>query len=187
MVQFPARHRRAAPRRSLLLASLAVVAVLAAACTSAQSTTTTTKAPPTTAGASTNSVRLASVTRPGVGSVLTGPNGMTLYYFTTDSPSSTSCTGQCAVVWPPLVVPVGGKATLTSGDSGALGTVMRPDGSTQVTYKGHLLYYFQGDSAPGQDKGQGVDGTWFVVKSSNASPAASPTTTAGGGGGGVGF
>lgn len=183
----PAPYRGLGARRPLLIASLAAIGVLASACTSAQSASTTTQAATPTSGASTNSVELASAKLPGVGSVLTGPTGMTLYYFTTDSPTTTSCTGQCAVVWPPLVVTGGAKAALASGVSGALGTVMRPDGSSQVTYRGHLLYYYQGDAAPGQDKGQGLNGTWFVVKTSTASPAASPATTAGGGGGGVSF
>jgi predicted lipoprotein with Yx(FWY)xxD motif len=191
----PVAHRRMSPRRPLLIASIAAVAVLAAACTSATSSPTTTKAAPTgtTAStgtsASTSSVKLASVTLPGVGSVLTGPNGMTLYYFTTDTPTSTTCTGECAVVWPPLVVPAGSKAALASDVTGALGTVTRPDGSTQVTYENHLLYYYEGDKAAGQDNGQGLEGTWFVAKTAGSAPAASPTTTAkpGGGGGGVGF
>ena len=176
-------------RRPVLTAALAAIAVLAAACSSGQSATTTTKAAPTGSGVSTTAVKLASAKLPSVGSVLTGPNGKTLYYFTTDSGTATSCTGQCAVIWPPLVVSAGTQAALASGVSGTVGTAMRPDGSTQVTYKGHLLYYYKGDTAPGQDKGQGLDGTWFVATTSSASsaPSPSPTTTAGGGGGGVGF
>lgn len=209
-------HRRMPPRRFWLVASFAAIAVLAAACTSAQSSPTTTKVTPTGSSGPTKSLELASATLPGVGSVLTGPNGRTLYYFTTDSSTSTTCTGECAVVWPPLVVTAGSQPVLTSGVPGTLGTVMRPDGSTQVTYDGRLLYYYQGDTAPGQDKGQGVDGTWFVLKTSatsppataplatappatsppaTAPPAAAPpatappttTTSPGGGGGGVGF
>ncbi len=170
------------------MAALAAIAVLAAACSSGQSASTTTQAP-SPSGGSAATVRLAAATLPSVGSVLTGPNGKTLYYFTTDTPTSTTCTGQCAVVWPPLVVSAGTKAALASGVTGTLGTATRPDGSTQVTYKGHLLYYYEGDSAPGQDKGQGLDGTWFVATTSGGTPSAggSTTTTAGGGGGGVGF
>jgi len=170
--------------------SIAGVAVLAAACGSSASSPTTTKAPSAGSGVSTKSVDLASTSIAKVGSVLTGPNGKTLYYFTTDTPSSTTCTGQCAVVWPPLVVPAGTKAALSSGVSGAVATIMRPDGTTQVTYKGHPLYYYQGDTAPGQDMGQGVDGTWFVLSTSSSTPAPGATTTTtspGGGGGGVGF
>jgi predicted lipoprotein with Yx(FWY)xxD motif len=126
---------------------------------------------------------------PTVGSVLTGPSGKTVYYYTKDSTGSSSCTGQCAVVWPPLLVPAGSKPVLAPGLSGAVATIVRPDGTTQVTYRGHPVYYYQGDRAPGTDKGQGVDGTWFVLSTSNPPPAGGPTTTTspGGGGGGVGF
>ena len=182
------RRRRSRLRYPGLIASLAGVAVLAAACGSSASSPTTTKAP-SGSGVSTKSVDLASTSIAKVGSVLTGPNGKTLYYFTTDTPSSSTCTGQCAVIWPPLVVPAGSKAALSSGVSGTVATIMRPDGTTQVTYKGHPLYYYQGDTAPGQDLGQGVDGTWFVLSTSGSTPAPSATTTTspGGGGGGVGF
>jgi len=175
----PSPHRRLLLRRTLLVASFATIAVLAAACTSAQSSPTTTRIAPTGSSAPTKSLELASATLPGVGSVLTGPNGRTLYYFTTDSPNATACTGECAVVWPPLLVPAGRQPVLTAGVPGTLGTVMRPDGSTQVTYDRHLLYYYQGDMAAGQDKGQGVGGTWFVLMASATAPAATaPPATA---------
>ena len=181
--------RRSRLRYPGLIGAIAAVAVLAAACGSSQSSPTTTKAAPTGSGVSATTLKLASTTLPNVGSVLTGPTGMTLYYFTTDSSGSTSCTGQCAVAWPPLVVPTGSTPALPSGASGSLTTIKRPDGTTQVTYKGHPLYYYQGDTAAGQDKGQGVGGTWFVLTTSSAAPAGNPTatTSAGGGGGGVGF
>jgi len=182
------RHLTSRLRYPWLIGSLAAIALLSAACGSSASSPTTTKAAPTGSGATTKAVKLASATLPSVGSVLTGPNGMTLYYFTTDSPSSTTCTGQCAVVWPPLEVAAGSTPTLSSSISGTVATISRPDGTTQVTYKGHPLYYYQGDTAPGTDKGQGVDGTWFVLSTSNSTPASSPTTTSpSGGGGGVGF
>ena len=181
------RPRRAGTRPLLLAAPLAGLAVLAAACSSAPSATSTSTSAPTTSSTAARPITLAAATLPGVGSVLTGPNGRTLYYFTADSPTTSNCTGQCAVLWPPLTVPAGAQASLGSGVSGALGTARRADGSTQVTYKGHLLYYYQGDTAPGQDKGQGLDSTWFVATTSTAAPATTPTTAAGGSGGGVGF
>jgi hypothetical protein len=58
-----------------------------------------------------------------------------------------------------------------------VGTATRPDGSIQVTYLGHRLYYYQGDSAPGQDNGQGVEGTWYVLKTSADSSGAKQATT----------
>ncbi len=185
-----ARCRYPASRSAGLLASVVAITVLAAGCSSAGSAPTTTKAPSTGTGGSTRSVKLASATLPGVGSVVTGPTGRTLYYFTEDSSGFTRCTGQCAAVWPPLVVPSGTKPVLSSGLGGTVGTALRPDGSTQVTYDGHLMYYYQGDMTAGQDKGQGLEGTWFVVPTSATSAAAMPTTSTtgpGGGGGGVGF
>lgn len=67
--------------------------------------------------------------------------------------------------------------------------ITRSDGFNQVSFRGHLLYCYQGDTAKGQDKGQGVDGTWFVLSTSGTTPAGNPTTaiSPGGGGGGVGF
>lgn len=188
-VRVPRRRTGSRHRPALLIVPLVAVAgLVASACGSSQSSPTTTGASSTTTGASA-SLRLESSTLPSVGSVLTGPNGRTLYYFTTDTSGATSCTGQCAAVWPPLVVPSGTTPILPSGVSGNVSTASRPDGTTQVTYQGHRLYYYEGDTAPGTDKGQGVDGTWFVLSTSGSTPAGTPTSTtrAGGGGGGVGF
>ena len=187
--RIPVRQEGGRRRHPLLIVPLVAVAgIAAAACGSSPSSPTTTKASSVSTGTSAQSLRLESSALPSVGSVLTGPNGRTLYYFTTDTSGATSCTGQCAVVWPPLVVPSGTTPALPSGVSGIVSTAGRPDGTTQVTYRGHRLYYYEGDTAPGMDKGQGVDGTWFVLSTSASTPKGTPTsTTSGGGGGGVGF
>jgi len=174
--------------RGLVASIVASLAVLTAACGGSESspatTTTTAKVP----GATASSTELRTATLPNVGAVLAGPNRMTLYYFATDKNGTSMCTGACAVVWPPLVVSAGSEPVLPSGTTGSLSLVTRPDGLRQVSYRNHPLYYYQGDTAPGQDKGQGVDGTWFVVSSSRTAPTATTTTThPGGGGGGVGF
>jgi predicted lipoprotein with Yx(FWY)xxD motif len=176
-------------RLPVLAASLASIAVLTGACGASQSSPMTSAPPSTGPGASTTPFTLAAAQLPTVGSVLTGPNRMTLYFFATDTSGASKCTGQCAVVWPPLVAPAGSAPVLSAGTTGTLSLVARPDGTHQVSYRGHLLYYFQGDTAPGQDNGQGVDGTWFVVSTSGATPAGNLTTTTSpaGGGGGVGF
>lgn len=100
----------------------------------------------------------------GLGPVLVGPAGMTLYTFMNDSPGGTasSCTGSCAQAWPPLAVT--DDPTASSDATGTLATISRDDGSTQVTYNGSPLYYFAGDEAPGDTKGEGVGGVWFVAK-----------------------
>ena len=63
------------------------------------------------------------------------------------------------------------------GVTGNLGTVMRPDGGTQVIYDGFPLYTYSGDTGPGQDNGQGIQGVWFAV-------TASASGSSGGAGGG---
>jgi len=132
-------------------------------------------------------VHVAVAAVPGAGSVLVGPDGRTLYYLSTESSTSITCTGACATSWPPLLVAGGGNASLPSGVSGSITTVTRPDGTTQVSYNGHPLYYFAGDSAPGQDNGQGLGGTWFVLKPSGASGASNSTTTTAAHKGGYGY
>ncbi|MFN3974496.1 MAG: hypothetical protein ACK4K2_04380 [Dehalococcoidia bacterium] len=105
-----------------------------------------------------------------LGNILTDAQGRTLYLFTLDSPNTTTCTGACAQNWPPLLTaaaPVAGERV----NPALLGTIRRPEGSTQVTYNGWPLYYFVADRAPGDAKGQGVRGVWFVV-----SPAGTPIT-----------
>jgi len=83
--------------------------------------------------------------------------------FTKDKGSTSECYAACAAAWPPLLatgpVTISGKFTVPRD----LGTTTRTDGTKQVTYGGHPLYYFAGDTAAGQTKGQGVGGVWFLV------------------------
>ena len=95
-----------------------------------------------------------------VGAYLAGEDGKTLYTFTPDSaPNKSTCNGDCATNWPPLVEAVAG-----TGVSGTIATFARDDGSNQVSYNGKPLYYFAGDKAAGDTNGQGVGGKWFVAK-----------------------
>ena len=96
-----------------------------------------------------------------LGSVLAGPTGMTLYMFTPDTSTTSACTGQCAANWPALT---GALPSLGSGlDASHFGSISRPDGTKQVTFYGHPLYYFAGDQAAGDTKGQGLSGKWYVL------------------------
>ncbi len=111
-----------------------------------------------------------------LGDFLVGSNDMTLYIFLKDEPGKSNCYDACAQNWPPLLVdadPVAGPGV----DASLLGTTTRDDGSTQVTYNGHPLYFWVKDSAPGDTTGQGVKDVWFVI-----SPSGSPVTPAGMGG-----
>lgn len=93
--------------------------------------------------------------------VLTNTKGMTLYYLATDTPKGSSCTGGCAKIWPPLL-----STSAPSSDEklpGKLALVKTANGS-QVSYNGHLLYTYSGDTAPHQANGNGVAGKWWVAK-----------------------
>ncbi|GLZ29358.1 hypothetical protein Lesp02_15480 [Lentzea sp. NBRC 105346] len=100
----------------------------------------------------------------GLGTVVTGPEGKTLYRFDKDSakPSVSNCDGDCAKAWPPLVVTTD-KPTVAGVAPSLVGTVQRKDGSKQLTIAGWPQYYFAKDSKPGEAKGQGAQGVWFAT------------------------
>ena len=98
----------------------------------------------------------------GLGTVLVDSEGMTVYEFTEDEGMTSVCYGECETAWPPVVA--AGKPTAGEGAMSAdLGTTKRKDGTEQVTYKGHPLYTFAGDKAPGEANGNEVEGTWFAL------------------------
>jgi len=98
-----------------------------------------------------------------LGKFLVGPDGMTLYIFTNDTPGVSNCSGDCLVKWPALLVPEGQQPTAGEGVTGNLGTIERDDGAYQVTYNDMPLYYWFNDMVPGDATGQNVGGVWFVV------------------------
>lgn len=107
-----------------------------------------------------------------LGSVLVDPHGMTLYMFTPDTSTTSVCNGQCAAIWPPLLL--NGKLRAAAGlQTSLLGTIQRADGTTQVTYAGHPLYFFAKDTQPGDTKGQGLFGKWYVL-SAAGTPIGAP-------------
>ncbi len=95
--------------------------------------------------------------------ILTDSQGMTLYRFAKDQPQESHCYGKCAENWPPVLVPKHGVATLASSLPGKLGTAVRKDGPSQVTYNGMPLYGWIKDKQPGDTTGNGVKGVWFTV------------------------
>jgi predicted lipoprotein with Yx(FWY)xxD motif len=114
------------------------------------------------------------------GAFLVNGSGRTVYMFAKDPSNQSACSGACASAWPPVTTT--GAATASGGaKSSDLGTITRADGTKQVTYDGHALYYFAGDTSAGQTNGQGVDGfgaKWWLV-----APTGSIITTAAGGSG----
>ena len=108
--------------------------------------------------------------------VLTTNGGKTLYSLSVEKHGKFICTRSCTSTWKPLTVPAGTKP---SGPV-RLGTIKRPEGRTQVTYKGLPLYSFMGDSKPGEANGEGLKdvGTWHAATvravSSQPPPEAEP-------------
>ncbi|MFK0244848.1 hypothetical protein ACIQUM_09125 [Amycolatopsis azurea] len=89
--------------------------------------------------------------------------GLTLYRFDKDTakPSKSTCNGDCAKTWPPVLVTPGSKVFLAGMKKSAVGTVKRDDGTLQLTVGGWPAYRFAKDTKPGDTLGQGVGGTWF--------------------------
>ena len=169
-------------RRHLIAAGLAAAALALTACASSSSSTSSSAASGTpAAGASSSSSGTTLMVRTiGGAQVLTNSAGLTLYSFAPDTSTTSKCTGSCATYWPP----VKGPATAGSGVTGTLGVITRPDGTMQATYDGHPLYTYVGDSAPGQNKGNGLNlsgGVWHEVTVSGAAPAPGATTSSHGG------
>ena len=103
-----------------------------------------------------------------LGSILTDSKGMTLYLYTKDTPGVSTCTGQCAAFWPPLLVVAGVTPTANSKFTGKLGTIQRADGTTQVTVNNLPVYAYAKDKNPGDASGQNVGKVWFVIDASGA-------------------
>ena len=165
------RARWLGRRRPLVaLVALAAAAALAAGCSSNNSDSGSgvggygsgggTSATTTPSGAAT-----VAATRSSLGTILVDGSGRTLYLFKKDQPDQSACAGACVAAWP--IDPSSGAPKAGSGVSASLlGTIKRSDGSTQVTYNKHPLYYYKGDSGPGQHNGQGIDAfgaEWYVL------------------------
>ena len=95
--------------------------------------------------------------------VLTNAGGFTLYSFAPDTQTASKCYGNCAAYWPPVIGPAPPSLSLP----GTVGTITRTSGARQLTYNGHPLYTYIGDSAPGQANGNNLNlngGLWHEVR-----------------------
>jgi predicted lipoprotein with Yx(FWY)xxD motif len=111
-----------------------------------------------------------------LGKILVNGSGRTLYLFEGDKGSASRCNGACASVWPPLTTS-GMPSGVHGVHAGKLGAAKRSDGTSGVTYNGHPLYTYSGDTAPGTATGEGSDdfgAHWYVV-----SPAGDAVQAAG--------
>jgi predicted lipoprotein with Yx(FWY)xxD motif len=162
-------------------------ALLVAACSSAGSSSSTGAAgtpaagtpaaagssPSSSAGASGGTVIKTASTS--AGTVLTNGSGRAVYLWVKDTGDMSNCNGACAGAWPPVTT-TGAATASGAAKASDLGTITRSDGSKQVTYDGHPLYYFSGDSGPGTATGQGSDGfgaKWWLVAPSGSDVTAS--------------
>jgi predicted lipoprotein with Yx(FWY)xxD motif len=114
-------------------------------------------------GGSASKTILGSADKAKVGQVVVDARGRTLYRFTAEAQGRPVCTGACVSTWPPATV------TSASGLPAHVATVKRDDGALQLTYNGHPLYRYAGDSSTADANGQGVGGQWFVVKAGGGS------------------
>jgi predicted lipoprotein with Yx(FWY)xxD motif len=171
-------------RRSLALGAAAAVAALLAGCGSSSSSSSSTAASTPASTPSTQSTAASTSTTatsgPGVsietkhaklGTILAaGPKKLTVYMFEADKGTTSSCSGACAKVWPPVTT--SGAATAGAGAVSAdLGTTKRSDGTEQVTYKGHPLYFYDDDKDAGDMDGQGskaFGAGWYVMKANGS-------------------
>jgi predicted lipoprotein with Yx(FWY)xxD motif len=110
---------------------------------------------------SATAVTLKSVSSP-LGTILVDQDGKTLYLFEADSKNKSNCSGGCLNLWPPLMA----DGTAKAGSGVTAGMIGTATGSSQVTYAGHPLYWFSGDTNAGDTNGQGLDdfgGEWYAI------------------------
>jgi predicted lipoprotein with Yx(FWY)xxD motif len=173
-------------RRITYIAGAAVAALIAlgvAACGGGSSDNNATAATPQPATTASGKTATVGVANSGLGQILVDSQGNTLYLFQKDTGTKSECSGACASAWPPLRVS-GKPSAGTGANASMLGTTPRSDGKPQVTYNGHPLYLFSGDSKPGDTSGQGVNAfgaLWYAV-SPQGDQITSQASSSGGGG-----
>jgi predicted lipoprotein with Yx(FWY)xxD motif len=167
--------------RGAMLAPVLMVAALVAGCgssssSSSSSSTAAAASPTTTQSASSSSAASASAsggttvlvgTKPAkkLGKILdAGPKHKTVYLFEADKGGKSACSGACAGAWPPVT---GSAKAVAGAEASHLGTITRSDGTKQVTYGGHPLYYFIKDKDAGDAYGAGskaFGAKWYALK-----------------------
>ena len=157
LVSLRALSRRRIPL-AVLAASIAVVAVTA--CGSSGGRVGPYGLAPSSApaaGASPAGSGVLTLRHTALGTILTTGTGFTVYAFEADNGTMSACTGACAVAWPPVTAR-GGHIKVAGGASTSLAAeTTRPGGAQQLTYAGHPLYTYTGDTSPGATNGQGSE------------------------------
>ena len=162
--------------------------LLAAACGSAVSHTSGSQ-PPGSHPASSKASDTVIASHSGSGGMFLTDAGRSVYLWAADGMNKSNCSGACAGAWPPVTA--AGKLTASGGVKPSdLGTIARSGGGKQVTYNGHPLYFFAGDSGPGQTNGQGSDSfgaKWWLVAPSGLKVTTTSATSGSGSGSGSGW
>lgn len=109
---------------------------------------------------STSADIVSTKTDPAKGNYLAAFNGMTLYIFDKDVQGVSNCSGNCLVVWPPYLASGTAPTTLPANVT----AIKRVDGTMQYAWKGMPLYYYQNDKKVGDILGDGINGTWHLIK-----------------------
>jgi predicted lipoprotein with Yx(FWY)xxD motif len=175
------------PHRALI-ATLLIGATALAGCGgetpsgTASPSTTLSAGPTTAASATTMATAVVHVADSKLGPILVDSHGRALYGFTKDADGTPTCSGGCLNAWPPLTVEGSG---LPAGlDPAVFSLVTGTEGQQQLKAGTWPLYLYAGDTTPGDVKGQGSGGVWFVVDGQgqlNRSTGATTTTAAAGG------
>jgi len=161
---------------------VAAAGLLAAACGSAAASPSSSGSQSSGSQSSTPAAGTMIASHSGSGGTFLTDSGHTVYLWDADGMNKSNCSGACAATWPPVMA--SGKVTPGHGVKPSdLGTIARSGGGKQVTYNGHPLYFFAGDSGPGQTNGQGSDNfgaKWWLVAPSGTAITASDTASPGG-------
>jgi predicted lipoprotein with Yx(FWY)xxD motif len=190
MIESSDKLKARSHRRALLVIPAAAIGLAALAACSSSSAPSSAAKPSTTPKASSSPKASASASASAAATaeglktakvkgvtVLTNAKGFTLYSFAPDTPTKSVCNGACAASWPPQKAPSTVKGPYTA--------IKRSDGAMQLTFHGHPLYTFTGDTKPGQANGNGVNafgGLWHEVPASGAaapSSSSSPSSNSG--------
>jgi predicted lipoprotein with Yx(FWY)xxD motif len=165
MINFLTRLKAIRRHRMLLalpVAAAAAVVVLAACGTSGNSSGGSSggaygsAASSPAAGAPAAGAAALMLRHTSLGTILTNGRGFTLYAFEADKGTKSACAGACAAAWPPATTSAA-HVTVIGATESLVGETMRADGQRQLTYAGHPLYLFSGDTTPGSTNGQGSE------------------------------
>ena len=156
-----------------LAAAIVFMAVIVSACGDTTPSATATSPSPAPSPAASPAAAAATImvaTDAKLGTILVDGNGKTVYLFVADKGTASTCYTSCATFWPPVLTSGAPKAG-SGAQASLLGTTKRTDGTTEVTYAGHPLYYFLNDKKAGDTTGQGVNGfgaLWWAMSPSGA-------------------